>query len=178
MPLRGPAVVLCGPMGSGKSAVGGVLARRWHVPLRDTDHDVEKATGHSVAAIFAEQGEDTFRDLEHQVLVEALAVHDGVLALGGGAVLREDSRAALAEYVAGGGHVVFLDVDVDAVLGRVGRDASRPLLAGEPRERWSALAAQRRPLYLAVSTLRVRTGGRTLAQVASDIEHRLARARR
>jgi shikimate kinase len=164
-------------MGSGKSAVGGVLARRWHVALRDTDHDIEAATGQSVAAIFAEQGEEAFRDLEHRVLVQALATHDGVLALGGGAVLRADSRAALAEYVAGGGHVVFLDVDAEAVMGRVGRDASRPLLAGEPRERWSALAAQRRPLYLEVATVRVRTGGRTLAQVASEVERRLARSR-
>jgi shikimate kinase/3-dehydroquinate synthase len=165
-------------MGSGKSAVGAALARRWRLPMRDTDHDIEDATGLSVAELFAEHGEEAFRELEHRVVVQALTTHDGVLALGGGAVLREDSRAALAEYVAGGGHVVFLDVDVDAVLGRVGRGASRPLLAGgDPRGRWSELAAQRRPLYLEVATVRVRTGGRTLAQVASDVERRLVRPR-
>ncbi len=177
-PLRGPAVVLCGPMGSGKSAVGGVLARRWHVRCATPTTTSSRPPGTASQRSSPSRARTPSATSSTSVLVEALAVHDGVLALGGGAVLREDSRAALAEYVAGGGHVVFLDVDVDAVMGRVGRDASRPLLAGEPRERWSALAAQRRPLYLAVSTLRVRTGGRTLAQVASDIEHRLARARR
>lgn len=166
-------VVLCGPMGAGKSAVGASLARRWGVRLRDTDRDVEARTGRTIAQTFAEQGVEAFREIEHEVLVAALAEHDGVLALGGGAVLREDSRAALAEYVARGGHVVFLDVDVEAALARVGRDSSRPLLADSPREQWTSLMTERRPVYLAVSTVRVRTSGRSLAQVAGDIARRV-----
>ncbi|MCV2396364.1 shikimate kinase [Actinotalea sp. M2MS4P-6] len=177
-PEQGPLAVLCGPMGSGKSAVGGTLARRWGVRLRDTDHDVEAAAGCTIREVFAEHGEEGFRDLEHQALVRALAGHDGVLALGGGAVLRADSRAALAEYVARGGHVVFLDVDVDHAMERVGRDRSRPLLAEDPRARWSALMAERRPVYLEVATDRVRTGGRSLGQVAAEIERRLLRSER
>lgn len=172
-----PRVVLCGPMGAGKTAVGTALARRWGVGVRDTDQDVARTAGTSVAELFATEGEARFRELEHAALVEALAAHDGVLALGGGAVLRPDSRAALADYVARGGQVVFLDVDADAALARVGRDAGRPLLAGEdPRERWVTLLAQRRGLYLEVATIRVRTGGRSVAQVAADVDRRLRRA--
>lgn len=173
----GPRLVLCGPMGAGKTAVGAALARRWGLTVRDTDHDVVRAAGTSVAELFATHGEARFRELEHAALVAALAEHDGVLALGGGAVLRADSRAALAQYVARGGQVVFLDVDAEAALARVGRDPGRPLLAGEdPRERWTALMTERRDLYLEVATIRVRTGGRTVAQVAADVDRRLRRA--
>lgn len=172
-----PVVVLCGPMGAGKSAVGAALARRWDLPLRDTDHDVERVAGRSIAAIFADDGEAVFRDLEHAALLDALAGHHGVLSLGGGAVLRADSRAALADYVAGGGQVAFLDVDLGDALARVGKDTSRPLLAADPAERWSALMTERRPLYLQVATMRVRTSRRSVAQVAGEIHRRVEAGR-
>lgn len=170
-PERGPLVVLCGPMGSGKTAVGAVLARRWEVSLRDTDHDIVEATGLTIPELFAERGEPAFRDLEHRVVVQALVTHDGVLSLGGGAVAQ--SRAALADYVARGGHVVFLDVDVDTAMARVRGDRGRPMLADDPRGRWLELMAERRPLYTEVATVRVRADGRSLARIASQIERRL-----
>jgi shikimate kinase/3-dehydroquinate synthase len=172
-PERGPVLVLVGPMGSGKTAVGASLARRWGVTMRDTDHDIEQSTGLRVAEIFETQGEDGFRDLEHRVVVQALATHDGVLALGGGAVVRADTRAALAEYAARGGRVVLLEVDADVALGRVGHDANRPLLAGDARGRWEALLEQRRAWYEEVATLRVRSGGRSAAHVAQQVERLL-----
>ncbi len=170
-PEHGPLVVLCGPMGSGKTAVGSVLARRWGVLLRDTDHDIVEATGLTIPELFAERGEPGFRELEHRVVVQALATHDGVLALGGGAVAQ--SRAALADYVDRGGHVVFLDVDVDTAMARVRGDRGRPMLADDPRGRWLELMAERRPLYVEVATVRVRGDGRSLARLASQIERRL-----
>lgn len=173
-PERGPVVVLVGPMGSGKTAVGAALARRWGVSLRDTDHDIEDATGRRVVEIFAEDGEAAFRDLEHRTVVQALATHSGVLALGGGAVVRADTRAALADYAARGGAVVLLEVDADVAVARVGNDPNRPLLAGDARERWADLMAARLPLYEEVATLRVRSGGHPASQVAHQVERLLA----
>jgi len=173
-PERGPVLVLVGPMGSGKTAVGASLARRWGVSMRDTDHDIEDGTGLRVAEIFATHGEEAFRDLEHRTVVQALATHDGVLALGGGAVVRADTRAALAEYVARGGRVLLLDVDADVALGRVGHDPNRPLLTGDARERWEALLEARRAWYEEVATLRVPAGGRSAAHVATQVERLLA----
>ncbi|MFB9956207.1 shikimate kinase [Cellulomonas denverensis] len=82
-PDRGPLVVLIGPMGSGKTAIGRALSRRWDVPLRDTDVDIEEHAGTTIADIFLHQGEQAFRDLEHQIVAAALDEHRGVLALGG-----------------------------------------------------------------------------------------------
>lgn len=173
LPAHGPLVVLCGPMGSGKTTVGRALARRWAVGLRDTDADVEERVGADVAEIFRTRGEEAFRALEHEAVAAALAEHRGVLALGGGAVLREDTRRDLAAYAADGGVVVFLDVSLEHAAPRVGLDASRPLLQGDPRRRWADLMAQRRATYEAVATLRVPTDGRTAGEVAGEIERRL-----
>lgn len=174
-PAQGPVAVLVGPMGSGKTAVGSALARRWGASLRDTDHDIEDATGRRVAEIFAEQGEDAFRELEHRTVVHALTTHDGVLALGGGAVVHPGTRAALADYVARGGHVVLLEVAPDVALARVGHDPNRPLLAGDARERWAALLEARQAWYDEVATVRVRSGAHPATQVARHVERLLAR---
>jgi shikimate kinase len=160
-------------MGSGKTSVGRVLAARWHVTLRDTDHDVEAREGRSIADLFATDGEEVFRRLEHEAVVAALHEHAGVLAVGGGAVLRADTQRALAEYVGAGGAVVFLDVSPDAAAPRVGGGATRPLLADDPRGRWVEIMAARRPAYEAVSTVRVLTDGCTPTQVAREVERRL-----
>jgi len=160
-------------MGSGKTTVGRALARLWSVGLRDTDADVEERAGAGIPEIFRTRGEDVFRRLEHEAVAAALAEHRGVLALGGGAVLHEDTRTDLAAYAAGGGVVVFLDVGVEHAALRVGLDASRPLLQGDPRRRWTEIMAERRPTYESVATLRVVTDGRTAREVAREIERRL-----
>jgi shikimate kinase len=176
LPAHGPLVVLCGPMGSGKTTVGRALGRRWSVDLRDTDADVERRAGTDIPEIFRAHGEAEFRRLEHEAVAAALAEHRGVLALGGGAVLHPGTREALAAYVAGGGVVVFLDVSLEHAAPRVGLDASRPLLQGDPRQRWADIMAERRPTYEAVATLRVPTDGRTAGEVAREIERRLRAA--
>ncbi len=169
--MSAPAAILIGPPGSGKTTVGELLAAAWTVGFRDTDADVVRSTGRSIADIFIEDGEGTFRDLEREAVVAALAEHDGVLALGGGAVLDPRTQADLADRV-----VVFLDVSLAHAAPRVGLNASRPLLLGNPRARWQALMDARRPIYRSLATVTVSTDGRTPSEVVQQTLEALAAA--
>lgn len=160
-----PVVVLVGPPGAGKTTVGQLVARRLGVAFRDTDADVEAETGTSIADLFIVHGEPAFRELERAAVSRALAEHDGVLALGGGAVLDQETRQALRRA----GHVVYLDVDAGEAAGRVGFNRGRPLLLGNPRRRLAELLEQRRPLYAEVATLTVTTDGRSPDDVADEV---------
>ena len=119
-------LVLVGPMGAGKSTVAALLADAWGVTARDTDADIEALEGRSISDIFVESGEAHFRDLERKAVAEALATHDGVLALGGGAVLDPATRELLAGHT-----VVFLRVGLSDAVKRVGLGSARPLLLGQ-----------------------------------------------
>ncbi|MGK5694069.1 shikimate kinase [Streptomyces sp. URMC 128] len=155
-----PLIVLVGPMGVGKSTVGQLLAERLGTGYRDTDDDIVAAQGRTIAEIFVEEGEPAFRAIEKQAVREALAGHDGVLALGGGAVLDPDTRALLA-----GQRVVYLSMDVEEAVKRTGLNAARPLLAINPRKQWRELMEARRHLYEEVATAVVATDGRTPEEV-------------
>jgi shikimate kinase len=151
-------------MGAGKTTVGALLAAAWGVAARDTDADVEALEGRSISDIFVESGEEHFRDLERKAVAEAMATHDGVLALGGGAVLDPATRELLA-----GHQVVFLRVGLSAAVKRVGLGSARPLLLGNVRGRIKALLDERTPVYESVATHVVDTDGRTPDEVAADI---------
>lgn len=155
-----PVIVLVGPMGVGKSTVGRLLADRLGVGYRDTDDDIVAAAGREIAEIFVEEGEPAFRAAEKRAVRRALAEHDGVLALGGGAILDADTRALLA-----GRRVVYLSMDVEEAVRRTGLNAARPLLAINPRKQWRELMDARRHLYEAVATAVVPTDGRTPEEV-------------
>jgi shikimate kinase len=159
-----PRVVLVGPMGAGKTTVAELLGAAWDVPVRDTDADVVETTGREISDIFVEDGEDHFRDLEAEAVARALAEHDGVLALGGGAVLRVETRELLA-----GVPVVFLRVGLSDAVRRVGLGVGRPLLLGNVRARLKALLDERAPVYESVATHVVDTDGRTPDEVAAEI---------
>ncbi|MCW2776081.1 MAG: shikimate kinase [Nocardioides sp.] len=164
-----PVVVLVGPMGAGKTTVAGLLADAWGTTMRDTDRDVVAAEGREISDIFVDSGEEAFRALERTAVAEALATHDGVLALGGGAVLDPVTREELA------GHpVVFLRVGLSDAVKRVGLGTARPLLLGNVRGRIKALLDERTPIYESVATLVVDTDGRTPEDVAQEIIGSLA----
>jgi shikimate kinase len=163
-----PRVVLVGSMGAGKSTVGRILAERWGVTFRDTDDDVQAAEGRTISDIFVDSGEEHFRTLESDAVARALAEHDGVLAVGGGAVMAEGTRAAMA-----GHRVVFLRVGLADAASRVGLGSSRPLLLGNVRGTMKALLEERSPVYQAVSTMAVDTDGRTPDEVATLVEEAL-----
>lgn len=166
---NGPVAVMIGPPGSGKSKVGRILAAGLGVTVRDTDADIEAAAGKPVAEIFVDDGEPRFRELEREAVLAALAEHDGVVSLGGGAVMNPDTQAALERYVTDGGHVVFLDVPLAIAAQRVGMNQARPLLLGNPRAQWQKLMTERRPTYERLATLTIVSSERPGEQVAAEI---------
>ncbi|WP_460038062.1 3-dehydroquinate synthase [Streptomyces cavourensis] len=162
--MSGPLVVLVGPMGVGKSTVGELLAARLGTTYRDTDADVVAEAGKPIAEIFYDEGEEHFRALERRAVAAAVAGHAGVLSLGGGAVLDGTTRELLV------GHpVVYLSMDVEEAVRRVGLGAARPLLAVNPRRQWRELMDARRHLYEEVARTVVATDDRTPEEVAQAI---------
>jgi shikimate kinase len=164
-----PRLVLIGPPGAGKTSVARAVARRLGLAARDTDEDIVATAGRPIAEIFVDDGEPAFRELERIAVIEALAGHDGILALGGGAVLDPRTEELLREHT-----VVFLDVRIADAAQRIGFGGGRPLLLGNPRAQWTTLMETRRPVYERIATFRVDTAGRTVAQVADEVVAALA----
>jgi shikimate kinase len=163
-----PLVVLVGPPGAGKSTIGRLVAQRSGVGFRDTDEDVAETAGESISDIFVCRGEPEFRRLEREAVLAALAEHDGVLALGGGAVLDDTTREALK-----GHRVVYLDVGLAEAASRVGLNRDRPLLLGNPRAQLRTMLEQRRPLYLEVATTTVMTDNKSPEAAAAAVSELL-----
>lgn len=158
-------VVVVGPPGSGKSTVGRRLADRLGAGFRDADVDIEAADGRAIGDIFAEDGEPAFREIEERIVARTVAEHDGVYALGGGAILSERTRRLLA-----GRAVVFLNVGVAEGVRRTGLSAARPLLAGvNPRATYKALLEARLSLYREVAACEVDTDGRSPDELVDEI---------
>ncbi|HEY0902582.1 MAG TPA: shikimate kinase [Marmoricola sp.] len=159
-----PRVVLVGAMGAGKTTVGRLVADALGVEFVDTDEMVERESGRTVSEIFVDDGEAHFRALERDAVAKALASHDGVLALGGGAVLDATTRDLLD-----GHRVVFLRVGLSDAAGRVGLGVSRPLLLGNVRGRIKQLLDERTPVYESVARHVVDTSGRSADEVAAQV---------
>lgn len=159
-----PKAVIIGPPGSGKTTIGGALAERLGVPLRDTDADVEKTAGKPVGEIFVDDGEERFRELERAAVAAALAEHEGVVALGGGAVLAEGTQELLAGHT-----VVYLRVGLSEAIKRVGLASARPLLVLNPRSQMRKLLEERLPIYERLGTVAVDTDGREPGDVVEEI---------
>jgi shikimate kinase len=164
-----PVLVIVGPPASGKTTVGRAVAGALAVPFRDTDADVEAQTGTSIADLFISSGEPHFRALEEHAVARALAEHEGVLALGGGAVLSPATRELLVGHGRAGGTVVWLDVDVSSAARRAGLSRDRPLLAVNPRAMLRTMLEARAPLYDEVATVTVGTSARPVEEVVADV---------
>lgn len=167
--MTGPAAVLIGLPGAGKTTVGLALADLLGVPFRDTDDDVARLAGRPAPNVLRERGDGAFRLLEHRAVVAALAGHTGVLSLGGGAVLHAGTRLRLA-----GCRVVHLWADLDTITQRIGDDGSRPLLEGDLRHRLAQLTRVRLPLYRQLATVSVRAEHRAPREIAQEIAAALA----
>ncbi len=172
---RSPLVVLIGPPGAGKSAVGPLLAERLGVEFRDTDAEVAAATGEPVGDIFIDRGEQAFRELERAAAVSALGEHGGlhtrggVLALGSGAVLD-----ASIQQLLGGLPVVYLAADFGTIARRTGLDRPRVVVPGNPRGRLRAMLEERRPLYERLASCTVQTDDTDPVELADQIAAKLS----
>ncbi|MEV0330856.1 shikimate kinase [Micromonospora echinospora] len=165
-----PVCVLVGAPGAGKTTVGRALATALGVEFRDTDEDIERMAGKPIPEIFVDEGEAHFRTLERAAVAAALASCSGVLALGGGAVLAEENRAALVGHT-----VVYLSVELTDALKRVDLGAGRPLLAINPRATLRYLLDQRRPFYQEVATATVVTDARDPGDIVTEVRALLDR---
>jgi shikimate kinase len=159
-----PVAVLVGPPGAGKTTVGQAVAELLGAEFADTDALIEVTAGKPIPDIFFDDGEPAFRALERTAIDGALGSFEGVLALGGGSILDERTRAALAGHT-----VVFLSVELSDAVKRVGLGAGRPLLAINPRATLKYLMDERRPLYASVATHTVATDARTPDEIAAEL---------
>ncbi|HRO15515.1 MAG TPA: shikimate kinase [Paracoccus sp. (in: a-proteobacteria)] len=158
------SIVLIGMMGAGKSAVGAELGRRLHVPVRDSDHEIEKAAAMTITEIFARDGEEFFRARETEVLARLLRMGPAILSTGGGAWMRPENRA----LIRASGVSVWLDCTLETLWHRVRLKPTRPLLrTPDPRGTLEQLLAERAPVY-AEADLRVQVDGRDSVGQTTD----------
>ena len=162
----GENIVLIGFMGSGKSTVGRMLARRLRFHFLDTDHLLEERAQMSIKSIFARHGETHFRDRETATLESLLNTRRHVVATGGGIVTQPRNLSLLRQL----GWVVLLQADPDEIFRRVARNKDRPLLqVGDPRGQVDMMLAARQPLYDAVAQFRVDSTGMQREDVADAV---------
>ena len=163
-------IILVGPMGSGKSTIGNIIARRLSREFQDSDHHIEQRTGVDIARIFDVEGEQGFRDRETSALQELLSENNRVIATGGGSVVRSENQQLLKQQ----GYVVFLDTSLNQQMRRLRRDKKRPLLqTDDPRGRLESLFRERRPIYLDLADLVIKTDKRVARRLATDIINQL-----
>ncbi|MEY4323096.1 MAG: hypothetical protein RL410_877 [Actinomycetota bacterium] len=163
-----PVAIIVGAPGAGKTTVGRLLAKKLNVEFRDSDVDIEKSAGKSITDIFVENGEEEFRAMEVAAIAQALDEHDGVLSLGGGAVLSAQTRDRLH-----GLPVVWLQVDLSHAANRVGINTARPLLLGNVRSTLKKLMDEREPLYSEVASIAVDTGDKNPTAIVEEIASQL-----
>jgi len=144
LPVLDRPLVLVGLMGAGKSTIGKRLAARLRIPFFDSDEEIERACGCTIAEMFERYGEASFRDGERRVIARLIDARPSVIATGGGAFLDPETRRAVLDRCI----AVWLDADVQTLAERVGRRDTRPLLrGGDPAELLAELSARRNPIY-------------------------------
>ncbi|GAB1512875.1 shikimate kinase [Actinophytocola sp. KF-1] len=162
--MTGPALILVGPPGSGKSTVGRMAAERLGLAFRDFDDDIERVHGIPAGELVVKLGREKFQESEREILAELLPGFDGVLSLGGGTPTAPGVPELLEPY-----HVVFLDVNLEQLLKREGLVTLHPWLLPNPRAHLKELLNTRRPVYTAVSAATIPTSERTPEEVLADV---------
>lgn len=161
-----PRLILIGPMGSGKTTVGTLLAAHLGLTFRDTDQIIEAQTSKTISEIFLDEGEDKFRVLEKAVVRNELLADDTILALGGGAPLSIDARSALRAIAT---PVIYFDISLASVAPRIGFNRDRPLLLNNPRGQWETLMKERRPIYESIADVLIDVNSKTESEVLQEI---------
>jgi len=169
-----PKVILIGPMGSGKTTIGSLLAEKLGLSFRDTDHLIEEQEEKTVSQIFLDQGEDAFRAIEKRVLREELLKDGTVLSLGGGAPISIDAQSALRAIAS---HIIFLDISLSTVAPRIGFNRDRPLLLNNPRGQWQTLMEARRPIYEAIADATINVDDKSEEEIVTIALTSLGEAR-
>ena len=161
-----PRLILIGPMGSGKTTIGKLIATRLNLAFRDTDQIIEGVSGKSVSEIFLEDGEDSFRAIEKSVLRKELLSDDTILALGGGAPMSIDAQSALRAIAS---PVVYFDISLSSVAPRIGFNRDRPLLLNNPRGQWELLMQERRPIYESIADTVIDVNAKSEQDIVDEI---------
>ncbi|MCH5272662.1 MAG: shikimate kinase [Lachnospiraceae bacterium] len=175
--MKNKNVVLIGFMACGKSTVGKKLAGALRYSFLDTDALIEETCQKKISQIFAEDGEEAFRQAETAALKKLKEeVKHCVIATGGGMPLREENVRYMREI----GTVFFLQADIETILGRLRDDTQRPLAAGENRqereERLRNLYAKRLPVYKEAAEICIDTEGKTFYGIIQEIEQYMGKA--
>ena len=169
-----PRVILIGPMGSGKTTIGLLLAEKLGLAFRDTDHLIEEREEKPVSQIFLDQGEDAFRAIEKKVLRDELLTDGTVLSLGGGAPISIDAQSALRAISS---YIIFLDISLSTVVPRIGFNRDRPLLLNNPRGQWQSLMEVRRPIYEALADVTINVDDKSEEEIVTIALSSLEEAR-
>lgn len=163
-------IFLVGPMGSGKSTVGRILAKELSLTFIDTDNEIEKKAGASIDWIFEVEGEDKFRNRESEVFKNIVIEDSIVVATGGGIILTKENRDILKDM----GVTVLLDTSIDSQLDRLKNDKKRPLLQTDSkREKLKQLCSERDHLYDEVSHIVINTDKQELSKITKEIIYKL-----
>lgn len=165
-------IVLVGVPGAGKTTVGKLLAKELGVEFFDSDQVIETKAGKSVSDIFTQDGEPTFRKLEHDVIMELLDSNNVVVALGGGSLGNDDTRAKVKDAT-----TVWLVAGLAQAVDRVGMNRNRPLLLGNVRGQLADLMTAREPLYKEVASIAVDTSKLIPSEVAAEIVSELGKTK-
>lgn len=157
-------IVLVGVPGAGKTTVGKLLAKELDLEFFDSDQVIEARAGKSVSDIFTQDGEPTFRKIEHDVIIELLDLPGVVLALGGGSLGNDETRAKVKDA-----NTVWLIAGLSQAVDRVGMNRNRPLLLGNVRGQLADLMAAREPFYKEVALIGVDTSKLIPSEVVTEI---------
>ena len=159
------SIFLTGFMGSGKTTIGKLLAEKLSLPVVDTDHVIEEKLNKTIREIFETEGENQFREYEHQFL-EMMPTENTIVTTGGGIILRKENRDWMRKH----GVVVYLHCEPEEILNRLAGDQTRPLLDGDKKKNVLSIFTERTPFYHDTD-FKVDTTNKTPEEIVLEIEN-------